>query len=92
MGQRYVPLKVLSRADRHSVTVLPPPTSTSPSPDYMLFLISSAGLLRGHLPRLLPPARVTDVGERTYVEAECSSRRSGPWQEVADASRSEWRT
>ena len=92
MGQRYVPLKVLSGPTGNSITVEPPTDTNIAQPtDYTLYLVSSAGIIsEGTYVRLLPPQpRVTNLGGSAYIEAECSSMRSGPWQEVADTSRSE---
>ena len=91
-GQRYVPLTVTAGGGTSgSVTVLPPANINIAQPsEYMLFLVSDDGVpSEGRFIRLAaPPPRVYNVGGDIYVEAECSSRRSGPFDLIADGTRS----
>lgn len=92
-GQRYVPLKVQSGPGAGSVTVLPPATINEAQPgDYVLYVVSDLGVPSvGVHVRLLPPPPCTYAVNGTgdsYIEAEASSRRAGPFKVKADAARS----
>jgi hypothetical protein len=92
-GQRYVPLSVLSGPALGSLTVAPPSNINVAQPgDYMLFLISDAGVPSvGVHVRLLPPPAclyAVDGNGASYIEAEKRSRQDGPIVEVTDAARS----
>jgi hypothetical protein len=90
-NQRYVPLTAVSGPGGGSVTVLPPANvNVAPPGDYLLFVISEQGVpSNGLWVKVAAPApRVYAVGGDTYLEAECSSARSGPWNLIDDASRS----
>jgi hypothetical protein len=90
-GQRYVPLAVVSGPGSGTVTVRPPENiNVAPPGDYLLFVISDLGVpSAGKHVRLAAPApRLYNVDGDTFLEAECSSRRSGPFALVDDASRS----
>ncbi len=90
MGQRYVPLNVLSGGGASgAVSVLPPSNVNIAQPgDYVLYLIGSNGAPSlGTWVRLAPPSPcVFDVNgnDTSYLEAETPSRKDGPFLQVGD--------
>jgi fibronectin type 3 domain-containing protein len=93
MGQRYVPLTVVSGGGATgSVTVRPPTNINIAQPGYYtLFVINSTGTPSlGVSVKLTPPPACTyNVnGGDQYIEAEGRSRGDGPFTQVTDAARS----
>ena len=90
MGQRYVPLTVVSGGGSSgSVTVLPPSNINIAQPgDYILFVIDSAGVPSvGKWMRVAAPANCVyqvDGTANSYLEAETPSRKDGPFLVVGD--------
>jgi hypothetical protein len=90
MGQRYVPLTVLSGGGATgSVTVAPPSNINIAQPgDYVLFVINSSGVPSvGKWVRLAPPPPCVfdvDGAGSSYLEAEAPSRQDGPFLRVGD--------
>ena len=90
-GQRYVPLTPVAGPGDGTITVLPPANvNIAPPGDYLLFLVSEQGVpsVARHVRLVPPPPRIYPVGGDVYLEAECSSRRSGPWSLIDDPARS----
>jgi hypothetical protein len=77
MGQRYVPLKVLSGPTGNSITVEPPTDTNIAQPtDYTLYLVSSAGIIsEGTYVRLLPPQAAGHQPGREAPTSRPSARR-----------------
>jgi hypothetical protein len=90
MGQRYIPLTIVSGGGASgSVSVLPPTNVNIAQPgDYVLFVIGSNGAPSvGKWVRLAaPPACVfqMDGAATTYLEAETPSRKDGPFASIGD--------
>ena len=94
MGQRYVPLTVVSGGGATgSVTVRAPTNINVAQPGYYtLFVVDSAGVpSMGVSVRLTPPPTclyAVNGNAHSYIEAELSSRKDGPFVTTADAGRS----
>jgi fibronectin type 3 domain-containing protein len=93
MGQRYVPLTVVSGGGATGSVVVRPPTNINIAQPtyYNLFIINSAGVPSvGKSIRLTPPpaCEYNLNGSDQYIEAEGRSRGDGPFAQVADGSRS----
>ena len=89
-GQRYVPLTVTAGGGATgSVTVAPPENVNVAQPgEYVLFVIPDLGVPSvGKYVKLKAPPPCTyavNGSVDSYLEAEGSSRRSGPWQVMTD--------
>jgi hypothetical protein len=94
MGQRYVPLTVVSGGGGGGSVVVKAPTSVNIAQPgyYNLFVINSAGVpSMGVSVKLTPPPAcvyAVNGDASSYIEAELSSRKDGPFVTTADASRS----
>ena len=91
-NQRYVPLSVVSGPANGSITVAPPATlNEAPPGEYLLHIVSEEGAPSvGVYVRVVPPAACVypvDLGTGTFIEAEGSSRRAGPFARVDEAGR-----
>jgi hypothetical protein len=92
-NQRYLPLSVVSPAANGAITVAPPATlNEAPPGEYILHLISAEGApsLGVYVRVSGPPACVypVDPGAGVYIEAEGTSRRAGPFKQLAGQGRS----
>jgi fibronectin type 3 domain-containing protein len=93
MGQRYVPLTVVSGGGATGSVVVRPPTNINIAQPgfYNLFVINSAGVpsVAKTIQLIPPPACVYNVnGTDQYIEAEGRSRGDGPFTQVSDVARS----
>lgn len=91
-NQRYLPLSVVSPPAGGSITVSPPATiNEAPPGEYILHVISAEGVpSTGVTVRVVgPPACVypLDPSAGVFIEAEGSSRRAGPFKQIAEPGR-----
>lgn len=92
-AQRYVPLTTTSGPANGSVTVSAPATiNETPPADYLLYVVSDLGVpsVGVHVRVVAPPPCWYGINGAvdSYIEAEGSSRRAPPFQQVTDATRS----